>query len=484
MTNGTQKKKDDYLPPSKILGSRPATSKYPIDTTLPVNNLATHNVRSYPVNLTPVHSSLRPHCAARERLVQWKPAGKRSFQDSTGLPLVLPDEFVDRIQHVLTNGYVESTLETYASGLLSFHIFCDSRNIPEAQRAPCSSDLLNAWISTMPGHYAGTSVKNYVHGVRAWHIIHGVQWKTDKNSFDTMIHGAERLQPERSRRKKRMPFTHEYIAKLLEDFNTSDPFDAACGACLTTSFYCAARVGELPVPNLKDFTPDKYITSAHVRKARDRNGFETTILHIPHTKSNQLEGEDIYFSKQLGSTDPESLFLNHLAVNKPSPTEHLFAYQHKTDRRPLTKHAFLQRINKTAKNLGLPILQGHGIPIGATFEYLLRGIPFDAVRVIGRWKSDAFLLYLRKHAEIMAPYLQPELHQELIRYTMPPVRCECSPPIWVSTVAGCVVHSYTLGIATDREHFLSGISLPLGPEGLRPSPNVQSSQTTHIYIGT
>lgn len=162
------------------------------------------------------------------------------------------------------NGYAESTLKTYASSLLSFHIFCHSQNIPEAQRAPCSIDLLNAWISTMAGHYAGTSVKNYVHRVRAWHLIHGVEWKTNKNSFDIMIHGAERLQPERSGRKKRMPFTHDYIAKLLEDFNTLDPFNAACSACLTMSFYCAARVGELTAPNLKDFTPEKYITLAHV----------------------------------------------------------------------------------------------------------------------------------------------------------------------------------------------------------------------------
>jgi len=139
-----------------------------------------------------------------------------------------------------------------------------------------------------------------------------------------------------------------------------------------------------------------------------------------------MEGEDLYFSKQLGQTDPEALLENHLKVNKPGASDHLFAYLHtvgrKTTLRPLTKPAFLARIHKAAKTRGLPTLQGHGIRIGATLEYLLRGVPFDAVRVIGRWKSDTFLLYLRKHAEIMAPYMQPELHRNLIQYTMPPVR--------------------------------------------------------------
>ncbi|KAJ3911645.1 hypothetical protein F5877DRAFT_85699 [Lentinula edodes] len=95
MTNGTPKKKGAYSPPLRTLGSRPATSNYPTAISLPVNTVATRSVRPYPVNLTPIISALRPHCAAHERLIQWKPASKRNFQDTTGLPLDLPDEFVD-----------------------------------------------------------------------------------------------------------------------------------------------------------------------------------------------------------------------------------------------------------------------------------------------------------------------------------------------------------------------------------------------------
>ncbi|KAJ3761381.1 hypothetical protein EV360DRAFT_80294 [Lentinula raphanica] len=291
----------------------------------------------------------------------------------------------------------------------------------------------------MAGTYAGASVKNYVYGVRAWHIIHGVEWQIDRDALDTMISGAERLQPERARRKKRQPFTIEYITKIMEDLDPSSHFDAACRGCLTTAFYCAARVGELTVPNLRDFSPQKHVTPQHLRAGSDRNGFHCQIIHIPSTKSSPLEGEDIYFSGQLGATNPEEALNQHLALNRPECHEHLFTYttttNARTGRKPLTKSAFIARIQKAAKNKGLAVLQGHGIRIGATLEYLLRGVPFDAVRVIGRWKSDAFLLYLRRHAEIMAPYMQPQLNQELIRYTMPPVRCECAPTFW--GIHGC-----------------------------------------------
>ncbi|KAF8466463.1 hypothetical protein DFH94DRAFT_639373, partial [Russula ochroleuca] len=66
----------------------------------------------------------------------------------------------------------------------------------------------------------------------------------------------------------------------------------------------------------------------------------------------------------------------------------------------------------------------HGIRIGSTLEYLLRGMPFDVMKAKGRWAGDSFLLYLRKHAIIIAPYIQavPAVHETFIRYTMPTPR--------------------------------------------------------------
>jgi len=107
-------------------------------------------------------------------------------------------------------------------------------------------------------------------------------------------------------------------------------------------------------------------------------------------------------------------------VNEPLNNQHLFTYKHKTGLRPLTKQAFLKCIATAAREAGEEPLQGHGIRIGATLEYLLRGVSFEAMKVLGRWASDAFIWYLRKHAQIMAPYIQvnPELHQAFLHLVM------------------------------------------------------------------
>jgi hypothetical protein len=324
--------------------------------------------------------------------------------------------------------FAPSTLSAYGAGLLAFHIFCDKRGIEDCQRTPCSTDLITAWISTMAGTYTGASVKNYVAAVKAWCIVHGVEWEIQQDQLDTILRGAEKLQPATARRKQREPYTIEYMNDILSDLDGNDPLDAAVAACLTTAFFCVARIGELTVTTLKSFKATDHVTPENIREGEDRNGFKCTIIHVPRTKTNQLSGEDIYFSSQLGDNDPTQRLHNHLLINKPQKSEHLFTYTQiskgstKTTRNPLTKATFLARIHKAAKRKGRPALQGHGIRIGATLEYLLRGVPFETVKVLGRWKSDAFLIYLRKHAEIMAPYLQPQIHEQLLHYTLPPVR--------------------------------------------------------------
>ena len=88
-----------------------------------------------------------------------------------------------------------------------------------------------------------------------------------------------------------------------------------------------------------------------------------------------------------------------------------------------------------SRTAGLDPLQGHGIRIGSTLEYLLRGIPFDMMKVKGHWARDSFLTYLQKHAIVIAPYIQavpavqdtfiqavPAVQDTFIHYTMPLVR--------------------------------------------------------------
>jgi len=305
-----------------------------------------------------------------------------------------------------------------------WHCFCDDRRIPEPKRAPAEQSLLSAFVAHMAAAYSGKTISNYLNGVWAWHILHSVPWVLDKKEMDAMLRAAHKLTPNASKRKKRRPYTPDFIAAIRQHLDLDEPIDAAVFACLATCFYASARLGEFTVRTLDSFRPSAHVTTQNLSYDQDRNGLKVTVLHLPSTKAAGSEGEDVYWAEQEGETDPTAALQNHLRINQPSEASHLFAYRAKNTRRPLTKAKFLERVEKAARAASLEPLQGHGIRIGSTLEYLLRGVPFDVMKAKGRWAGDSFLLYLRKHAVVIAPYIQaaPILHEAFIRYTMPPVR--------------------------------------------------------------
>ncbi|KAK0444519.1 uncharacterized protein EV420DRAFT_1622731 [Desarmillaria tabescens] len=148
-----------------------------------------------------------------------------------------------------------------------------------------------------------------------------------------LITAAFHLQPPHSKKKPCLPYTADTIKCLLHHLNLSLPLDAA--VC-------------------------------------DRNNLEQTVFFIPKTKTS-ANGEDVFWAIQSGLTDSDHLLQNHFFS------------------------AFLARLHKAFKQAKINPLQGHGIRIRSTLEYLLCGTPFDIIKTIGRWKTDAFLLYLRKH---------------------------------------------------------------------------------------
>ncbi|KAL1658727.1 hypothetical protein GGF50DRAFT_66716 [Schizophyllum commune] len=149
-----------------------------------------------------------------------------------------------------------------------------------------------------------------------------------------------------------------------------------------------------------------------------------TVFPLPATKSAPEHREDVYWVPETDDTDPLRALLIHFAINNPLPSMALFSYRHHAQMRPLTRHAFLSPLRKAAADVGAEIGPAHGLRIGSNVLFLLRVVPFEAVKQKGRWKNEAFTLYLRKIAEIMVPYFaqHPAIQEHLTRISLPPVR--------------------------------------------------------------
>ncbi|KAJ7208920.1 hypothetical protein GGX14DRAFT_395546 [Mycena pura] len=403
----------------------------------------------YKAGFTPKPSPLRPHVLARDRLRLWRPLSGRS---SAGSGLPAGDADLERIFNVLTSAWAEGTTETYGSALLSWHIFCDSKTVPEPSRAPAA-----AYISALAGFLSDGTISNYISGIRAWHILQGVEWAMNtrvhlswrlycsisfnsqnirkfsyvsrvtegifeypkqshkigekwhkKSKFRLVIlrlserfpaifggytnffwvsRAADRLTPASSKRQARMPYTVDILVKLRPFFNLSKPFDA--------SLFMSSR--------------QMFATSPIA------TGWSKQIL--PYREQSLLRTGRVF-------TGPNRMarpIRNLRSLNAPPVNGALFAYLHGSTHRSLTKTAFKKRLADAFKAADIDFIHVHGIRVGSTLEYLLRGVPLDVVKTKGRWASDAFAIYLRRHAEIMAPYMQakPQLHANVLRIMMP-----------------------------------------------------------------
>lgn len=108
-----------------------------------------------------------------------------------------------------------------------------------------------------------------------------------------------------------------------------------------------------------------------------------TAFKLPRTKT-KITGETVFWAAQTNTSNPLQYLLNHLQLNENSPNDHLFAFKHNNHKIPLTRNTFLRNVKKAAIEAQVSFSTGHSLRIGSTLEYLLRGVPFEVVKQIGR----------------------------------------------------------------------------------------------------
>ena len=306
----------------------------------------------YAKDLCPLPSLQHPHVLASEWLQHWLPMN--GHKSPRAIPSNLTAADIQQISVVIRKLWEESTLAAYGSGLLNYHVFCNQKGIPEAKRAPASPTLVGAFIASIAGTYSGSTIDNYVYGIRAWHVLHRVKWQMEAAKLEALLHTVEKSMPHTSRRKKRVPYTLDFILAIRGQLELDKPCDTTVYSCLTTTFYTAGHLGEFTMPRLGAFERGRHVKPSDVRIEHDRNGLSSTVFHIPKTKTSPIHGEDLSWSKQTEDSDLEAALMHHMELNKPPADGHLFAYLHKDGkRRLLTKLEFIWTVAAAAQKASL-----------------------------------------------------------------------------------------------------------------------------------
>lgn len=334
-------------------------------------------------------------------------AALRIFQDASGnLPVTRSSIQLSawsnaNISRALQHGWATPTLVGYGQALRRFLAFCDKEHVPSSFRLPTDDFVLCAFAASFAGNRAGSTLRNSMSALKAWHTLQGVEWQGTKR-LHYVMNGVHSLAPESSRRSPRPPITTAMLQCLHRNLDLSSPFDAAVFACACIAFWCQCRLGELlPTSSLSPVThiPQR----RHIRKST--NPAKTRLIHLPRTKVSK-HGEDVALVSQDPPICPVRALERHLLLN-PLPSHYsLFTYNSPRGSTQLSRPKFLERCNTIWSAAGYPRSTGHSFRIGGTTELLLAGVPPDVVKALGRWSSDSFHRYWRALDELAPAYIK------------------------------------------------------------------------------
>ena len=124
-------------------------------------------------------------------------------------------------------------------------------------------------------------------------------------------------------------------------------------------------------------------------------------VHIKGSKTDTFrEGVHIFLGRAHNKLCPVEAMLVYLAVRGSAPG-FLFKF---ADSHLLTKERFTKEVREAllAKGVKAELYAGHSFRIGAATTAAKHGICDSTIKMLGRWESSAYLLYIRTPRDHLA----------------------------------------------------------------------------------
>ena len=203
---------------------------------------------------------------------------------------------------------------------------------------------------------------------------------------------------------QRLPITPPILRQIRSLWapRAMDPDTIMLWAACTTAFFGFFRLGEILVPSGSLFDPTVHLTMADIAIDRRENPSMLRV-HLKVSKTDQeRKGTSVFIGKTGDDICPVAAMSAYLAVRGPSQGP-VFQY---ADARPLTKVRFTDQIRDALATIGYDpkSYAGHSFRIGAASTAAERGVEDSSIKALGRWKSDAFLAYIKLPRATLAPF--------------------------------------------------------------------------------
>ena len=279
-----------------------------------------------------------------------------------------------------------STQHSYTSHLQSYLTFCKIHHFP----VDPTPDTLSFFTVYMCHHIKPSSVDSYLSGIcnQLEPFFPNVRAARKSPLVSRTLAGCKRTLGTAVVRKR--PLGTEDLQKCLLAFPATSYDNLLFRALLVAGFLGLHRLGELVRPSKGDIWRKTIPrTSASLDPTHRRCQYR-----LPTSKTDHIfEGCVILLGEHIDGLPSFDIFANYLIAR-----DHLFPLSP-----PLwiassgdvpSREWFLSRLNSVLND---PAVGEHSLRAGGATFFASLGWPDDRIQQLGRWKSDAFRIYIRKN---------------------------------------------------------------------------------------
>ena len=210
------------------------------------------------------------------------------------------------------------------------------------------------------------------------------------------MRGVKRCESEKgSEGRERLPISPDILRRIKTSWESVPltPDTVMLWAACSLAFFGFLRAGELSVPSDAAYDLKVHLNVSGI--AVDNPVSPTVIrVSIKQSKTDPFRrGVDLFMGKTGTDLCPVKAMLQYLVV-RGTQREALFRFQ---DGRLLTRQRFVKEVRKALQQAGIDQSKycGHSFRIGAATTAAARGMEDSVIKTLGRWRSLAYLDYVR-----------------------------------------------------------------------------------------
>jgi hypothetical protein len=284
-----------------------------------------------------------------------------------------------------------NTKRTYTSAQTRFLNFCE---LYKLNAMPCTEDTLILYVSFLfeEGLTAST-IRVYLSAVRSMHVFAGVPYPTEMLRVRLALKGAVRQTPQPVRK---LPITIDILKQMLK--NAKHRFDSLLlTSVMTLAFFGCLRLSEFCLPDTTKFSSNLHVCMSDVNIDLKT---KTLTLFLRRSKTDSdNKGVSIYIGC---SREPTCCafcsmcaylkFRNTIIPNNDDAP--LFLLPGGT---VLAKNYMISitRLLLCMSGYNPALYSGHSFRAGAATTAGDSGFKDWELKMLGRWKSSAYNIYLR-----------------------------------------------------------------------------------------